>query len=344
MAFLRTVTGDIDAANAGICYSHEHIVIDRSFTTFCNPEFFLGSVEHAVAELQTFRLAGGKTLIDSMPCGGGRNAVKLAEIARATDTYIVCPTGLHLLKFYPPGHWGEYLPVDEMAELFVAEIEEGIDERDYNGPFILRTVHKAGLIKIATSGEKPTDREKKIMEAAVIAQRATGAPILTHTEQGGGALEQVRFLCDLGASMEHVAISHTDRKPDYAYHKEILSSGAMLEYDSAFRWPADGNNPTLDLVIAMVDAGFGGQILLGMDAARQKYWRSYGGKPGMDFLLCSFIPQLKGRGLLDRDIDAIFVHNPARCYAFHKSDPVGLEQIRSRRSVQWTAASRTLQG
>jgi predicted metal-dependent phosphotriesterase family hydrolase len=316
MAFLRTVTGDIDATQAGICYSHEHIIIDRSFTTYCNPDFYLGSVELAVEELKTFRLAGGKTLIDSMPCGGGRNANKLAAIARATDTHIVCPTGLHLPKYYPPGHWGEYLPVDALAELFIAEIEEGIDEHDLNGPSILRTDHKAGLIKIATSGEAPTDHERKIIEAAVIAQKATGAPILTHTEQGCGALEQVSLLSDLGASLENAAISHTDRKPDCAYHKEILSSGVMLEYDSAFRWPADGNNPTLDLVLAMVDAGFGGQILLGMDAARQKYWRSYGGKPGMDFLLRSFVPQLRDRGLSETDIDDLFIHNPVRCFAF----------------------------
>jgi phosphotriesterase-related protein len=342
MAFLRTVLGDIDATRAGICYSHEHIIIDRSFTTFCNPDFYLGSVELAVAELQTFRLAGGKTLVDSMPCGGGRNAAKLATIARATDTHIVCPTGLHLPKYYPPGHWGEYLPVDELAELFIAEIEEGIDERDYNGPSILRTDHKAGLIKIATSGKTPTDHEKRIMEAAVAAQKATGAPILTHTEQGEGALEQVRLLGESGAALGHVAISHTDRKPDIGYHREILSSGVHLEYDSAFRWPANENNPTLDLVIAMVDAGFGGQILLGMDAARQKYWRSYGGKPGMDFLLCSFIPQLKGRGLRQKDIDAIFVHNPARCYAFHKHDMVERGQLRSMHSARCAGESWTV--
>src|ERR1700686_998834 len=71
MSFLRTVTGDIDAANAGVCYSHEHIIIDPSFTTFCNPDFLLDSVDLACADVLEFREAGGKTLIDSMPCGGG---------------------------------------------------------------------------------------------------------------------------------------------------------------------------------------------------------------------------------------------------------------------------------
>jgi predicted metal-dependent phosphotriesterase family hydrolase len=317
MPFLRTVTGDIDAADAGVCYSHEHIIIDPSFTTFCNPDFLLDSVELACTEVLEFREAGGKTLIDSMPCGAGRNAVKLAQIVSCTGVNIVCPTGLHLQKYYPPGHWAESLSAEETAELFISEIEEGIDLREYGGPAIARTAHKAGVIKVATGGEHVTSRDLKVIEAAVIAHKKTGAPILTHTEQGVGALEQVRLFRERGAVLTHVILSHTDRKPDPVYHKEILSTGVMLEYDSAFRWPESGGNPTLALVLTMFAEGFGGQILLGMDAARRKYWRSYGGNPGLRFLLNEFVPRLREAGLRNSDIEAIFVRNPARCYAFH---------------------------
>src|SRR5947207_7988113 len=101
-----------------------------------------------------------------------------------------------------------------MAELVYTEIEYGIDARDYNGPAIARTPHRAGVIKVATSGKQPTEREQKVIEAAVIAHRETGAPILTHTEQGEGALEQVRLFEEFGASLDHVVISQTDRRPD----------------------------------------------------------------------------------------------------------------------------------
>ncbi len=319
MPFLRTVTGDIEANTAGVCYSHEHIIIDPSFTTFCNPDFLLDSVELACAELQEFREAGGNTLIDSMPCGGGRNAVKLAEISRRTGVNIVCPTGVHLQKYYPPGHWAEILSAEKIGALFILEIESGIDGHDYNGPYISRTPHKAGVIKVATSGDKLTERERKIIEAAVVAHKNTGSPILTHTEQGLGALEQVRRLQELGASLKHVVLSHTDRNPDPAYHKEILSTGVMLEYDSAFRWAENDGNPTLALVLTMFAEGFGKQILLGMDAARRKYWRSYGGSPGLRFLLHDFVPRLRSGGLRQADIDAIFVENPQVCYSFHPS-------------------------
>ena len=99
MSFLRTVTCDIDSADAGVCYSHEHIIIDPSFTTFCNPDFLLDSVELACADVLEFRDAGGSTLVDSMPCGGGRNPRKLAQITERTSVNIVCPTGLHLEKY-----------------------------------------------------------------------------------------------------------------------------------------------------------------------------------------------------------------------------------------------------
>jgi phosphotriesterase-related protein len=327
MAFIRTVLGDIADSAMGVCYAHEHIIIDPSFTTFTNPDFLLDSVDHACLDLREFFLAGGRTLIDSMPCGGGRNAVKLAEISRRTATNIVCPTGLHLAKYYPPGHWGDRLNAGELARLFVADIAEGIDAWDYNGPTIARTPHRAGVIKVAT-GQTATAREYKILEAAVTAQRQTGAPILTHTEQGEWALEQVHALESLGARLEHVAVSHTDRKPDTIYHKEILATGVFLEYDSAFRWSAHSGNPTLDLIVEMFAAGYGSQMLLGMDAARRKYWKAYGGAPGMEFLLREFVPELRARGLSNNDVNTIFVQNPARCYSFAFGKPLQLKQGR----------------
>ncbi len=319
MPFLRTVLGDIEASQAGICYAHEHLIIDPSFTTYCYPDFLLDSVERACIDVAEFRAAGGRTLVDSMPCGGGRNAAKLAEIGRITGVNIVCPTGLHLAKYYAPGHWGGRLNTEELAKLFIADIEQGIDSADYNGPEISRTPHKAGVVKVATGNNSPSAHERKVFAAAAMAHHRTGAPILTHTEQGAGALEQVRLFDALGVPLEHVVISHTDRAPDPVYHKEILSTRVILEYDSAFRWGSNAANPTLDLVVAMVNAGFGAQIVLGMDAARRKYWKGYEGAPGLAFLLREFIPRLQQAGLSSADIEKIFVSNPARCYSFNSS-------------------------
>lgn len=316
MTFVRTVLGDIPASELGVCYAHEHIYIDRSFTTFATPDFQIDSVPAAIEELCEFHRAGGRAMVDSMPCDSGRNVAKLAEISRGSGVHIVAPTGLHLAKYYPPGHWSERLPAADLARLFIADIEDGADANDYGGPSIERLPHRCGVIKVASGAGRIDAHEEKIFEAAAAAHHATGAPILTHTEQGTAALEQMELFGRLGVEPAHVVLSHTDRRPDRQYHLEILATGVFVEFDSAFRWPAERGNPTRDLVVYLFEQGRGGQVMLGMDAARRRYWKHYGGKPGLSFLLTEFWDSLRAAGLRDEDRAAIFVDNPARAYAF----------------------------
>ncbi len=314
MSFVRTVLGDIAPASLGVCYAHEHIIIDASFPTLSNPDFLLDSVEAGVAELSDFYKAGGRAMVDSMPCDCGRNVLKLAEISRRTGVHIICPTGLHLAKYYDPGHWGGFYGVDQLAGLFIADIGEGIDAHDYNGPIVSRTPHRAGVIKVASSLDGISDREARTFRAAAAAHRATGCPILTHTEQGTAALDQIALLQSENVDLAHVCLSHCDRKPDPAYHRELLSSGVKLEYDSAFRWKPGQGNPTLDLLAQLLPE-FPGQIMLGMDAARRAYWRAYGGHPGLDFLLTDFSARLRAEGL-ETFLSRIFIETPADTCAF----------------------------
>lgn len=320
MSFVRTVLGDIPTAQLGICYAHEHIIIDPSFTTAKNPDFLLNEVAVAVAELSDFRRAGGRAMVDSMPCDCGRNVTKLAAISHLANVHIIAPTGLHLAKYYEPSHWGNSCSETELAALFIAEIENGIAATDYPNPaWRGPTAHRAGVIKIATDA-KISAREERLFTAAAEAHRRTGCPILTHTEQGTLALEQIELLRRHGADLRHVCLSHTDRKPDVAYHREILASGVKVEFDSAFRWKPGQGNPTLELVTALMEE-FPTQIMLGMDAARRGYWRHYGGKPGLDFLLTTFSENLKQCGVTDRQLQRIFVSNPAETFSFFTSNP-----------------------
>ena len=227
MSFVRTVLGDIPAAQLGVCYAHEHIIIDPSYMTEKFPDFRLDSVEVATKELTEFHNAGGRAMIDSMPTGG-RNATKLAAISAKSGVHIICPTGLHLEKYYPPGHWGARLSSEELTAVFVGEIEEGIDALDLGGPFLQRLPQRAGLIKIASGLNQVAPHERRIFEAAANAHKRTGCPILTHTEQGTAALEQIELLRGFGVDLRHVCLSHTDRRPDVAYHREILASGVKV--------------------------------------------------------------------------------------------------------------------
>lgn len=316
MSFIRTILGDIDASALGVCYAHEHVILDRSYATERFPHLLLDSVEHAVAELKEFYRAGGRAMIDAMPCSGGRNVLKLAEVSRRAGIHIVSATGLHLQKYYPHGHWSERLGVERLAGAFIADLEIGIDADDYCGIEVERTRHRAGIIKVAGGLDRLSDWEKKVFEAAAIAHRRTGAPILTHTEKGTAALEQVELLKSLGVDSARVTLSHTDRIPDFVYHQEILSTGVNVELDGAGRWKEDEGNPTRELVVQLFESGYGEQVMLGMDAARKAYWKVYGGKPGMDFLLRGFSDDLAAAGLNKEALNQIFLHNPARCFVF----------------------------
>ncbi len=316
MSFVRTVLGDIPPANLGVCYAHEHVIIGPSFATHAHPEFLLDDLDRAALELRGFHAAGGRAMIDSMPCDAGRRVEKLAALSQQTGVHLVCPTGLHLSKYYDPGHWSGTYTEDELAALFIADIREGIDSHDYNGPLLRRTAHRAGVIKIA-SGPAFTAREERIFAAAAQAHRTTGCPILTHTEQGELALEQIDRLARGGVALAHVCLSHTDRQPDPGYHREILARGVRVEFDSAFRWklPAGARNPTLDLLLALLPE-FPDQIMLGMDAARPAYWRSHGGSPGLTFLLTEFSATLRAAGVSTAALHRIFVTTPAATFAF----------------------------
>lgn len=310
---IRTVLGDIDPVSLGVCYAHEHIIIDDSVATLRHPQFHLPSVENAIGELGCFHAAGGRAMVDCMPCDAGRNVLKLARISKVTGVHILCSTGLHLPDYYDPGHWGNRYTTAQLAELFIADLTVGIDRHDYTGPMIERTPHRAGLIKIAT-GREVTKQAERVFEAAAMAHRKTGAPILTHTEQGELGLEQVAMLAQHGVDLHHVVLSHLDRKPDIAYHREILSSGVRVEYDSAFRWKS-AQNPTLDLVEKLLPE-FPEQIMLGMDAARPAYWTSYGGSPGLTWLLNDFTKMMRSRGITDALWNRVFITNPASTYQF----------------------------
>ncbi|HLL13396.1 MAG TPA: hypothetical protein VK570_20200, partial [Rubrivivax sp.] len=204
---------------------------------------------------------------------------------------------------------------EQLTTLFVREIAQGIDANDGNGPEWMSSPHRAGLIKVASGLDEIDDHERRIFVAAAAAHRQTGAPILTHTEQGTAAMQQVRLFEEHRVDLRHVIISHTDRNPDVAYHRELLATGVRIEYDGAYRWKAGQPNHTLDLLLALIDE-FPDQIMLGMDAARRSYWTQYGGGPGLTFLIDAFAATLRHRGLSEAALHRIFVTTPASAFSF----------------------------
>ena len=312
MTFVRTVLGDIDSNQLGVTYAHEHLVIDGRLAEM-DPEFDLSHVAAMVIEVREAMERGLRSVIDAMPCDAGRNVIKLADVSRQTRLNIVAPTGLHHERWYGPFHWSHRVTADELGDLFVADIEDGIDANDYSGPVVHRTPHRAGLIKVAGSDGGPSARDSLVFAAAATAHRRTGAPILTHCEAGTGALEQIKLLTDLGVDARHITLSHVDKVVDRAYHREIVSTGAFVEYDQAFRWGDDANGTTR-LMRWMVDDHLADRVVLGNDAARRRYYRVFGGSPGLAWLLD--IADHLGTPTIPGLAQQLFVDNPARAFAF----------------------------
>ncbi|MFL5671614.1 MAG: phosphotriesterase [Chloroflexota bacterium] len=315
MTFVRTVLGDIDPSALGVTYAHEHVVIDGGRPVLMEPDFDLGDIDAMTTELGEAAGLGLRAVVDAMPCDAGRNATKLAELSRRTGVHVIAPTGLHHDRYYGPAHWSHRVGSEDLAELFVLDVTDGIDELDYSGPIVRRTPQRAGVIKVAGSLDGPSERDRKVFEGAAIAHARTGVPILTHCEAGTGALEQVELLTSLGVDPPHITLSHVDKVADRAYHRQVLATGVYLEYDQSFRSTKEPN-PTAALIAAMIDDGYGNRIVLGMDAARRGYYRVYGGSPGLTWLLDGFTDILETAGV---DADArrrLFVDNPARAFAF----------------------------
>ena len=316
MSFVRTVLGDISPRDTGLTYSHEHVVIEESFPTIANKDFILNDVVKISEELKEFYTGGGRTLVDTMPANCGRNVLKLTEVSRRSLVNIIAPTGLHLEIYYPPNHWRYHLSEDELTDLFIKDVEAGIDEYDYGCPVVKRTQHKAGLVKLATGDELITPHQEKIFHAVVNTHLHTGVPILTHTNSGKHAIAQANLFDKLGAKLEHVVLSHVDKCKDVSLHKELLQMGVYMEYDSHFRWKQGEENFTYKLLQQLLP-GYANRIVLGMDMARNSYWKSYGGKPGLTFLLTTFKNDLEKMGLMNY-YEQLFFDNPRELYSFHR--------------------------
>jgi len=307
---VRTVLGDVDPGSLGMTYCHEHLIIDSPVVAERFPLIHLPSVEEAVGEVRSCADAGVGTMVDAMP-EGGRDIAKLREVSRQTGVHIIAATGLHTEKYYqqpvlvtvdPPQRGRtvtrtvptpEAESVDQLASRFVGDIAVG-----------------CGVIKAATGEEGMNNRARKLFEAVAAAHFETGAPIITHCEEGRGAVEQVELLAGLEVSLDRVVLSHTDKVSDPGYHRGLLQSGVNLEYDQALR-QADGEPTTARLLSEMIEEGYLEQLMLGTDGARRSLWRTLGGSPGLAYLVGEFVGILEMHGIGENERQALFIDNPA---------------------------------
>lgn len=324
MSFVRTIAGDVDPSTLGVVNGHDHLIRTGAGEVYLDADHLLDDVDKAVTEATYFvdaarRWADGGTVVDMTPANCGRDVRKLAEVAsRVPGLQVVSATGFHREHVYleTRSHWVSRYSVDTIAELVVADITEGIDAHDYSGPIVERTQHKAGVIKFASSYGTITPWERKTLQAAAIAARATGCPINTHTTAGTAALETAQELIALGVPADQIMVGHVQRNADAWYLAQITKLGCYLELDGTSRIKYLPDASRVMLVRELGRMGFGQQIVLGTDSGKRSYQKAYGATTGIDFDPAVFAPRLIDEGFDTDYVDDLLSRNGQRFFTF----------------------------
>jgi len=305
---VETVLGPIDVSKLGFTLSHEH-------PCFIPPEDFPDRTVAAarmIKKLKEAKAGGVDTIIDLSTADSLRDVRFGQEVARRSGMQIVAATGF---RFAPESY--KVQTVEQIAEFFIREIEQGIAD----------TGIKAGVIKAAAVSAKITPAEEKGFKAAARASKATGVPIETHTDAGNrGGEMQADLLEAEGVSPARVSLGHCDDTKDVNYLIGLAKRGYTIGIDHVFygATKAAKDEPRYvtylrqipwqkraEYVKRLIDAGFGDKIFLSNDWELE---REKMNPDGFLFNTRKTIPYLKQLGVSQREIQAITVDNPKRFF------------------------------
>jgi len=308
MKKVQTVLGQISPDELGFTLCHEHL-LQQYPKTRLDPDMRMLSIDKAVEELELLKKAGGNSIVEMTVHEAGRDVKGLIEIAKRANFNVVCTTGHSQELNFKPGtkyDWILEASVDELTELNINEVEKGIEG----------TSAKAGVVKGGSSRDVITPAEENCLRAAAKTNIETGVPILTHTSWGTMAFSQVEIFREEGVDLSRVILGHIDKCPNYGYLRKLTGEGVNIAFDQVGKTKYYSDNLRVDLIYKLVKEGYRDQIFISMDCGRQSYLKSYGGAPGLEFVLKGFAQFLKKRGLKENDIRGFFVENPKRVLPF----------------------------
>lgn len=303
---VMTLLGPIDPIELGVCLHHTHLLCDPVALTVEDSDYRLDDEEKAEEEIEAFVTMNGRALVDCSTRDYGRNIDGLVNIAGWVPVHLLAVTGRH--NDLHASRMSNATDVESLAAEFIGELRDGIGGH----------AARAGAIMIGTSLDTITDAEQAAMEAAAIAHVEAGASITTHTEDGTMAMEQLERLGSRGVKADRVIIGHLDRKPmDPAYLRAIAETGAYLSFDQIGTSDRFTDAERAKVILSLVEAGFGDQILLSEDYGRRSLLLAYGGEPGLAYLQEWFMVMLMETGLDALTIRKMVVENAARALTIH---------------------------
>ncbi len=339
----QTVLGPIPAHELGPTMTHEHILIDFR-TTFDPPtaasdlgrayepvslenlawvryhwnrnedNLLLTDEDTAIREVDLFRRAGGRTIVEATTIGIGRDPLGLARVSTASGVNVIMGAGYYVAATHSPDM--DHVEEEQLAARMIGDITEGVDG----------TRVKAGIIGEIGCTWPLTATERKVLRAAAAAQRETGAPLLIHPGRSPRApFEILDVLAEAGADIGRTIMSHLDRTyTDEESLVEFAARGSYLEYDlfgvecsyyplSDIDMPSDAQR--LDYIQRLMAEGRQDKIVVGHDMFSKHRLNAYGGH-GYAHILENIVPRMRKRGIEEETIRAILIDNPARVLAF----------------------------
>ena len=228
---IRTVCGEIPSDQLGPTLAHEHLCCDISHTSG-NPDNYMLDWELIVRELEFFKKAGGRGILEVTPVDLNADPGALRRIGEASGVHIVRGISFYQESCYP--EWLRSATVDRITEFFVREIEEG--EEGVAAGFI-GEIGTHNQPEPDPAGYRLSEAETRVFQAAARAQQRTGVLISTHASLGRAGHAQLDVLEEAGADLSKVIIGHCDthilaeEQEDLDYYLPILNRGAFGEFD-----------------------------------------------------------------------------------------------------------------
>lgn len=281
----------------GITYMHEHTTIDLSRLKNID-DTNLNCYEETVSEYKKLYNKGVRNIVDVTNLDMRRNPSYVQKVADETGMNIIQATGFYQDKFLP--EMVDTNTVEQLADFMINEIRNGI----------AGTQIKAKIIgEIGTSKDKMTKNEKKVFEAAVIAQKETGVPITTHTTLGTYGHEQVDFFKENKVDLNRVVIGHVDLTGDIDYIMHMLKQGVYVEFDTVGKENYQPDSLRIKMLKEIENQGYTDKVFLSMDITRKSNLEYMGGM-GYSYLLDTFVPNAIKQGVSESFITKMLEQNP----------------------------------
>jgi phosphotriesterase-related protein len=319
MKRINTANGPVDVDALGNTLMHEHLTIayPGTLTDTLRPgPTFRDMVAICVDRIAELKDGGYSSLVDPCPNDLGRSVELTGEVAARTGFNIIFATGLYNEAVGGNAYWQVKLASDKdmvrkLADVFITEITDGVPG---SGGL------KAGILKVGTGKGAITDYERAVMRAAVIASKATGAPITTHTDYVLGP-DQVRFMksCDMAA--DQIVVGHCCGNPHHDYHMEVIDEGAYVGFDQ-FGIPVQPDEVRIASLMKIRAAGRLDRVMVSHDSTwcmrgepfDPAFWDNFAAAHTPLHFIRNVAPQLKERGVSEAEMAILIRQNPHRYF------------------------------